>query len=100
MGGGEEPQTTALQKLSQTIDQYTLLLWKVFYNTADQAQGGGLDNVLCREQDIMFGSSTVSIKRTDVAAIVRSGMHHSSSLSPSPCLFQLYRILCFLSRFL
>jgi hypothetical protein len=74
VGGGEEPQTTSLQKLPQTIDQYTLLLWKVFYNTADQAQGGGLDNVLCREEDITFSSSTVSISRaeSDVAAVMRS----------------------------
>ena len=92
MGGGGEPQTTSLQKLPQTIDQYTLLLWKVFYNTADQAQGGGLDNVLCREQDITFSSSTVSISRaeSDVAAVMRSGiisLSLSLSISPSPCLF-------------
>ena len=76
MSGGEEPKTTSLQRLPQTIDQYTLLLWKVLYDTAAEAQGGGLDNILCREDSI--GSSTVNIERTDVAAVMRSGV-----LSPS-----------------
>ena len=74
MSGGEEPKTTSLQRLPQTIAQYTLLLWKVFYDTDVQAQGGGLESVLCTEDNILFGPSTVDIERTDVAAIMRSGV--------------------------
>ena len=91
--GSQEPKTTSLQRLPQTIAQYTLLLWKAFYNTAAQALGGGLESVLCREDNIMFGSSIVSIERTDVASVMRSGvlsislsvfLFVSLSLSQSP----------------
>ena len=76
LSGGEEPKATSLEKLSQTIDQYTLLLWKTFYNTAEQAQDGGLNSVLCRDEDIIVGSYRVSVERRlyDVAAVMQSGI--------------------------
>ena len=46
----------------------------MFYDTDVQAQGGGLDSVLCREDNILLGPSTVNIERADVAAIMRSGV--------------------------
>ena len=73
---GVEPKATILQPLSQTIKQYTLLLFKVFYNIPTETQGVGLQSILC---DLNVNSSTVSIdhERTDVVSVMRSG---SSSL--------------------
>ena len=75
--GGEEPKAKTLQQLPQKIDQYTLLLFKVFYNTKAEAEGGRLDSILCNEDDFIVDSGDrVSIERTesDVAAFMRSGI--------------------------
>ena len=80
---GVEPKAKSLQELPQKIDQYTLLLFKVFYNTKAEAEGGRLDSILCNEDDFIVDSNTVSIERTesDVAAVMRSGIF----LPPSSC---------------
>ena len=74
--GGFEPKAKSLQQLPQKIDQYTLLLFKVFYDTKAEAEGGHLDSILCNEDDFIVDSSRVSIERTesDVAAVMISGI--------------------------
>ena len=81
--GGVEPKAKSLQQLPQKIDQYTLLLFKVFYNTKAEAEGGRLDSILCNEDDFIVDSNIVSIEKTEseVAAIMRSGIF----LPPSSC---------------
>ena len=78
-----EPKAKSLQQLPQKIDQYTLLLFKVFYNTKAEAEGGRLDSILCNEDDFIVDSNRVSIERTvsDVAAVMKSGI----LLPPSSC---------------
>ena len=79
--GGFEPKAKSLQQLPQKIDQYTLLLFKVFYDTKANAEGGCLDSILYNE--FIVNSSRVSIERTesDVAAVMISGIF----LPPSSC---------------
>ena len=76
MDSGVEPRASALEQLPQTLGEQSLLLLKVFYTTAEQAQTGSWDTVLCSEE---VGSTTVSIERREVAAVMRSGswMHIS-----------------------
>ena len=73
---GVEPKAKTLQQLPQKIDQYTLLLFKLFYNTKAEAEGGRLNSILCNENDFIVDSSRVSIERTesDVAAVMISGI--------------------------
>ena len=80
---GVEPKAKSLQQLPQKIDQYTLLLFKVFYDTKADAEGGQLGSILCNEDDFIVDSNTVSIERTesDVAAVLISGI----LLPPSSC---------------
>ena len=80
---GVEPKAKSLQQLPQKIDQYTLLLFKVFYDTKAEAEGGHLDSILCNEDNFIVDSSRVSIERTesDVVAVMRSGIF----LPPSSC---------------
>ena len=68
---------SSLEQLPQTIDQHFLLLWKVFYNTDTEAEGSGFDSVVCSEDDLTLASSTVSIERAHIAAIMQSGIHLS-----------------------
>ena len=79
MDSGVEPRVLALEQLPQTLGEQSLLLLKVFYTTAEQAQTGSWDTVLCSEDDLTVGSTTVSIERREVAAVMRSGswMHIS-----------------------
>ena len=70
-----EADSYSLELLSQSIAQYTLLLFKVFYTTVTEAQGGDLHGILCREDDIMLGSDVhVAIAQGDIAAVTRSGI--------------------------
>ena len=79
MDSGVEPRASALEQLPQTLGEQSLLLLKVFYTTAEQAQTGSWDTVLCSEDDLTVGLTTVSIERREVAAVMRSGswMHVS-----------------------
>ena len=72
--GGVEPKAKSLQQLPQKIDQYTLFLFKVFYDTKAEAEDGHLDSILCN--DFIVDSSRVSIERTEsnVTAVMISGI--------------------------
>ena len=73
MDSGVVPRASALEQLPQTLDKQSLLLLKVFYTTAEQAQAGSWDTVLCSKDDLMVGSTTVSIERREITAVMRSG---------------------------
>ena len=72
--GGLTPATSSLIKLPQTLNQLSLLVWKVSYTTKQEALSGQLDSVLCTSHNFTFGSSTVDVvTRPDTVAVMRSG---------------------------
>ena len=73
MDSSVEPRASALEQLPQTLDEQSLLLLKVSYTTAEQAQTESWDTVLCSEDDLMVGSTTVSIERREITAVMSSG---------------------------
>ena len=72
--GGSTPTTSSLIILSQTLDQYSLLVWKVSYTTAELALAGELESVFCNDLNITMNSNRVMIERKpDITAVMRSG---------------------------
>ena len=75
LGMAIEADSYSLELLSQSIAQYTLLLFKVSYTTVTEAQGGNLHSILCHEDAIMLGSDVhVVIVQGDITAVTRSGI--------------------------
>ena len=72
--GGSTPTTSSLIILPQTLDQYSLLVWKVSYTTAELALAGELESVFCSDLNISMSSNGVIIKKKpDIIAVMRSG---------------------------
>ena len=79
--GGSTPTTSSLIIMPQTLDQYSLLVWKVSYTNPKLALAGKLEDVLCSDLNITMNSSRVIIKREpDIIAVMRSGTQKQISL--------------------
>ena len=84
-GGGSIPTASSLAILPQTLNQYSLLVWKVTYTTAELALAGGQESVFCNGQSFSFNSSGVMFERKpDIVAVIRSGIFYYNSVFCCP----------------
>ena len=76
MNSGTSPTAESLVQLPQNIDQHRLLQWSLTYGTAEQAELGGIEGVVCSGETYTVDLSTVTITETfDVIAFERSGIY-------------------------
>ena len=74
--GGSTPTNSSLTILPQTLgQQYSLLVWKVSYTTAELALAGQLESVFCSDHNFTINSNRVVIdSKPDIVAVMRSGI--------------------------
>jgi hypothetical protein len=72
--GGSTPTNSSLTILPQTLgQQYSLLVWKVSYTTAELALAGQLESVFCSDHNFTINSNRVVIdSKPDIVAVMRS----------------------------
>ena len=71
---GPVPMHSSLTILPQTLDQYSLLVWKVLYTTVELALSAELDSVFCSDHNFTIDNSIVHfLRKPDITAVTKSG---------------------------